>query len=423
MSDMAIKLTLPEAQNWSCHNCGGCCKQHGIAITEAERQRIESQNWTSDDGVSADWLVREKRSLRLNHREDGSCVFLDDQGLCRIHGKFGEAAKPLACRIYPYVFHPAGGRMTVSLRYSCPSVAENLGRSAARSRGEIAAIAKLVVPEEAQQLPPPPVSPGEEVDWNDFRRIVDALDATLEQPASLTQRLREAVFWVGLLGQATLEAVRGPRLSDLLGVLTGAAADELRLLPDKPVSPLGAAQFRMLVAQYARQDTEVDRRAGWRGRLRLLTSALRWTRGRGAAVPFRADFRPAPFTDIETGCWPLPPEADEMLTRYLRTKVRGLHFCGRGYYDAPLAEGWLSLVLCVCSIAWLARWSALSSGRREIAASDLVLAVTTADHHHGFSDALATRAARRRVRLLQQTGDIDALLRRYLPEVGADEVV
>ena len=411
---MAIKLTLPQAQNWSCHNCGGCCKQHGIAITTAERDRIAGQGWDRDDTVPDDWFTRDRGGLRLNHRPDGSCVFLDEKGLCRIHGKHGEAAKPLACRIYPYVFHPAGGRMTVSLRYSCPSVVANLGRPAERSRSEIAAIAKLVVPEDAQKLPPPEVSPGEAVSWEDFRRLVDALDATLAADAPLAQRLREAAFWVGMVGQAKLGDVRGPRLGELLDVLTGAAAAELELTPEAAVTAVGRTQFRLLVAQYARKDTQVDRSAGWRGRWRLLKAGLAWAKGAGEAVPFQDGFAAVPFAAVENGDWPLPAEADEVLTRYLRTKVRGLHFCGRGYYGVPFAEGWDALVLCVCSAVWLARWSAVSDGRDAMTGEDLAKGLAAADHHHGFSDALATGAARRRTRLLRQAGDVDALVRAYV---------
>ena len=51
----------------------------------------------------------------LSHRPDGSCVFLSDQGRCRIHERHGYEAKPLPCRLFPFVLVPhrmdvAGGR-------------------------------------------------------------------------------------------------------------------------------------------------------------------------------------------------------------------------------------------------------------------------------------------------------------------------
>ena len=46
-----LPLRLPTIQNWSCHNCSGCCRQHLIEITEEERQRILKQDWKTKDGI------------------------------------------------------------------------------------------------------------------------------------------------------------------------------------------------------------------------------------------------------------------------------------------------------------------------------------------------------------------------------------
>ena len=96
-----LSVLLPQLQNWGCHNCGGCCREHQITITDAEHQRIERQGWTVADGVPADrpLMVSSAAGWRLNHQDDGACVFLDAAGLCRIHSKYGESAKPLACRM------------------------------------------------------------------------------------------------------------------------------------------------------------------------------------------------------------------------------------------------------------------------------------------------------------------------------------
>src|SRR5580704_10984888 len=157
---MPPPLELPTIQNWSCHNCGGCCRQHAIEISEDERQRIISQNWEADANISHDrpFLVKigpfpwSKRH-RLAHQPDGACVFLNERGLCRIHAKFGEAAKPLACRIYPYAFHPAGKKVTVSLRFSCPSVAANRGERVAAQERDLTTLERLVVPDGAERVP------------------------------------------------------------------------------------------------------------------------------------------------------------------------------------------------------------------------------------------------------------------------------
>jgi lysine-N-methylase len=87
-----------------------------------------------------------RNRYRLAHQDDGACVFLDKKGLCRIHAKFGEPAKPLACRVYPYAVHPAGQQqLTVSLRFSCPSVVQNLGPAVASQRVELDQLSREIV--------------------------------------------------------------------------------------------------------------------------------------------------------------------------------------------------------------------------------------------------------------------------------------
>src|SRR5205085_48930 len=159
---------------------GGCCRQHLIEVTVDERQRIESQHWTAAEGVPADrplfvrlGLFPGSERYRLAHQPDGACIFLNEQGRCRIHAKFGEAAKPLACRIYPYAFHPAGKSIAVSLRFSCPSVVANRGATLESQKRDLKALERLVVPEGAERMPPPEISPRQRLDWPDTLHIVD----------------------------------------------------------------------------------------------------------------------------------------------------------------------------------------------------------------------------------------------------------
>src|SRR5258708_3959486 len=149
---MPPPLELPTIQNWSCHNCGGCCRPHPIEITPGGHPRIIEQNWAGEPGLAPQQppfvgpgrFPRSQR-YRLAHRPDGACIFLDERGLCRVHAKFGEQAKPLACRLYPYVFHPAGKKIVVSLRFSCPSVVGNRGRSLTDQKDDLKALERLVV--------------------------------------------------------------------------------------------------------------------------------------------------------------------------------------------------------------------------------------------------------------------------------------
>src|ERR1041384_549656 len=117
------RIEIPTMQNWSCHGCTDCCRdQLLIYISAQEKLRIEQQNWTLADGVDPPkMIVAGPNHHRLGHAANGACVFLDPAGRCRIHAKFGEASKPLACRLYSVVIHPAGNKLVIGLRFSCPS--------------------------------------------------------------------------------------------------------------------------------------------------------------------------------------------------------------------------------------------------------------------------------------------------------------
>ena len=418
---MAISLTLPTIQNWSCHNCGGCCRQHAIEVTEEERQRILSQGWTPNDGTPIGNALFERHAgppwakrYRLSHQADGACVFLNEQGLCRIHAKFGEAAKPLACRIYPYAFHPAGKQVTVSLRFSCPSVVANRGRSMKQNADEIKQLARAIVPEGHERTPPPALSSRERVDWPDMLRIIDALDVTLTPTdVPITLKLHRAILWLNLVEQSRFDKLSGARLTEFLDIIRQAATEDIPLVQTAECpTPLARMQFRLLTAQYARKDTAADLSAGWRGRWKLFRAATKFARGTGNAPPLQPIFREVPFETLERP-FGFPAESEELWTRYFRVKIQGLHFCGPAYYDVPLVEGFQSLALIFPATLWIARWLAASQSRMQLTHEDVSQALTIADHHHGYSPIFGSFGFRRRVRALAQMGEIPKLIHWY----------
>jgi lysine-N-methylase len=411
-------LQLPIVQNWSCHSCGGCCRQHLIEITEEERQRIAEQRWTAADGIPADqptvvWFAGPpwKKRYRLAHRADGACVFLNEQGLCRIHAKFGEPAKPLPCQLYPYAFHPGGRKVAVSLRFSCPSVVANRGKPVEQQRDALKSLAAQVVPAHAETIGPPRISPQTRVDWSDFQRFVQALDEVLAQSeTSLTSRLLQAVSLVRTIEGAKFDAIRGSRLGEFLQLISGSGGEPISLEKSTPPSRAGRLQFRMLAAHYARRDTFEEAGRGWRGRARLLKAALTFARGSGTALPLQPGFREVPFATLEEPFGGVSTDATSILTRYYRVKIQGLHFCGPAYYDVPFVEGFYSLALVFPVVMWLARWLAASDSRASLVPDDVARALAIADHHHGYSPVLGSRSSRRRVRLLSHDADLERLI-------------
>jgi lysine-N-methylase len=414
----SLPLELPTIQNWSCHNCGGCCKQHGIFITEAEKERIEKQGWTEEHGIPrgqsifvrmGGWLG--KSWHRLAHQPDGACVFLDDKGLCRIHARFGEPAKPLACRIYPYAFHPAGSKVTVGLRFSCPSVVANRGRTMQAQRQEIKDLARQVVPESVSRATAPLIADGTIVEWADFHRFTSAIDDILSQSEQpFWRRLVALIGMMDVLEQAKFDKLNGARLEEFLEIVSEGVSQEGPEALDAvdPPSNLGRTQFRLLAGQYARKDTYASADGSLRGRFGLLRSALKLTRGRGLTPVLQPALKEVPFDQLEQPRG-FPDESHELFERYFRIKVQGLSFCGAAYYQVPLVEGFRSLALVYPAVLWIARWLAASRGDSVFGATDVADALAIADHHHGYSPAFGTWGFRKRVQTMAKLGDIPRL--------------
>ncbi len=406
----SFRIEIPTIQNWSCHGCTDCCRnQLLIKITPDEKQRLEQQGWTRADGVDPEsMVVAERGYFRLGHQEDGACVFLDAEGRCRIHAKFGEPAKPLACRLYPLVLTPAGGRLVVGMRFSCPSAAENQGRPLTDRAAELKALAREVVPQDFEEGPPPPVAAAPDGKWRDFQRFVKWMDASLSAPdVPVALRLWRTLHWLNTMEKGRLDQITGEGAEEIIEAMVRSAEKKVPSLPKIPSAPsrFGRLFFRMMVMEHARAVTVRDMRSPGQYRWRMLGAMLRFVRGGGLTPALREDLGRVRFVEIEKPFGPLSPGADAALTRYFRVKVQSLAFCGRAFHNAPLIEGFRSLVLLYPIILWLARWRAASDQRDRLADKDVARGIVLADYHHGFSAPF-----RRRVRLLAQREDIFRLI-------------
>ena len=99
-----------------CRQCGACCRiKDGIVrVSDGEIARISAYLRMSE----ADFIAQEtelspdRRGLILKSRPDGSCAYLTDENLCRIH-----PVKPEKCRTFPFEWQNADSCET------CPSLA------------------------------------------------------------------------------------------------------------------------------------------------------------------------------------------------------------------------------------------------------------------------------------------------------------
>jgi Fe-S-cluster containining protein len=220
-----VKLQIPSAQRFTCAQCGACCRGGwAIVVTpaEADRYRARGVARLAADGPDVDPLEPAPHGhFRLRRRADGACVFLTDANRCRIHEELGEQAKPLACRAFPFVFHPAAGRPVVTATAACPTIARNAGeplpaqaRALAALRGEWA----RAFPERDRPLE---LARGRVIEPATVAVLQDTLRAMLDrEPADLAQAVARWHAWLADLSRHRVTRLAPEALGEYVA-LTG----------------------------------------------------------------------------------------------------------------------------------------------------------------------------------------------------------
>lgn len=124
-------FVYPDSARFDCLRCGDCCRGWRVMLGPGEPERLLSLRWDGDDArLRGEHTVeREDERRFLARREDGACVYLGDDNECRIHARFGEAEKPLLCRMFPFGFLPVGDVIAVDVSYSCRATSSEHGGS------------------------------------------------------------------------------------------------------------------------------------------------------------------------------------------------------------------------------------------------------------------------------------------------------
>jgi len=397
-------------------------------VTAEERARIEALEWDQDpDLKGVPFFVRAggwfSSAYRLNHRPDGACVFLGSDNRCRIHARHGSAAKPLACRIYPYALTPAGDHWKLGLRFACPSAAENKGKPLAdhlSEAREYAAVLEAQSGTAAISAPPAPLQKLQAVTWNDLSRIITAISkllANIDDPPE--RRWRRVLFIVATLRKARFDgrgnaekAVTGGRLSELLHILSEASSEEVPVSPNDVPAPgwVGRMVFRPLVALYARKDSGMERGPAQTSPFGRFSSAIQFARGQGFVPRVHAAIGPVTFADAEKPLTDLSARAVSLLTRWSRVKVESGQFCGPLNFGLPVWDGLESLAAAFAAALWLAR--VLAAGGRSVDDA-ILLAVRMVDDNFGFNKLLGSARQKFALRLLGSRGELPKLVAWY----------
>jgi len=383
---MSVRLPLltpaVPGLRYSCHGCGACCRDFTIELSPADMERLDRQGWQAELGVPFWTEFRGRRWLR--QRSDGACVFLQDDGRCRVHARFGLEAKPLACQLFPFSFAPGPERARVGVSFACSSVQRGLGAEIAshgqdlrRMQAELPeALSPRAAPELLQGLP------GTTAEVEAVRQAVDGLLAQGEIPWAV--RLVGFAWVAQSLRLANLDTVRGARLGELVSTLARAVPEELPLLDDLEPSERSWRLLRQAV--FARvEDPKIPdlQRAG---RFRTVMGQWRrsraWSRGRGV-MPAISGWPLVRFDQVEHATMPPSgPEADavgELFVRWMRAAVLGDRAWGAGLHGWPVFEGLGMTALNMACAAWLARAHAAGSNRVQVTLQDAQQAIGRVD--------------------------------------------
>ena len=223
-------VVLNHDEKWACHQCGYCCRGSLIPLSDEDLERLRSQKWEErPEYKNSRIIVRNRRSsnsFRLAHRSDGSCIFLSEEGLCRIHSEFGMEAKPTVCQTFPLQLIPHEKQSVLTIRRACPSAAADLGSP---TSNQLPFIKQLVKDNrlKAESIAPPLLKRGEARDWKTIRIVLETVENLLrDQRYPPVRRLVHALQFASLLAAAKTKTLNDQQIAELARTLTELAPEE-----------------------------------------------------------------------------------------------------------------------------------------------------------------------------------------------------
>ncbi len=430
---LPIIVRVPHGQRYSCHSCGACCKDFTVQLRAEDLERLERQGWARERGEAVTTTFRGRHFLR--QRPDGSCTFLQPDGRCEVHARFGLQEKPVACRFFPFSVVPAAKGAIAGLNFACQSVQRSVGSAPASHLDDLR---QMVV--DAPELVQRPRVSASTAGWGSRRTPEEPgeVDAVLKGSLDIVanagvpgeRRMAALAFFAQSLLNADLSRVRGDRFVELASVLAAHAADEVVMTEHRDPRPSEWALFRGAVHLRTHAPRlDALQAQGW---LRSVWSDLRlaraWRRGRGAVPAFRAlgelTTRPIPFPEVlaihPTEGIPAAAAVDGLLSRWLAARLLGERAWSSGYYGMSAIDGLCALVVDLLSALWLARLHSAALSESRSASGTITLegvqwGIGIVERTAGRVPWLATTAESLRLRGLARHGGLLALARALQP--------
>ena len=395
------RLTLAQGIRFSCQSCADCCREFPVLLAPREVTRYRERDWsdTLEHPPAQVFDEIDRAGFKghfLKRKPDGSCIFLDPQGLCRIHAVHGEADKPFACRLFPFMFvaSPDDAPPTVGARFACSAVASHHGDTLLDARRDLEHLL-----DELSSIQPLPARPGplpchtHHYPRPHLEHLLDLLLKLLSHPnRSLPDRLLAVTHFLALFA-----ASKFPTITDAQRSLMQTFADgvdqqvQRNLLKPRLTKPPAPERilFRQLLAFTARRDpgwlltANLLRRAT--RRLGNLLAGLTFLTGNGRIRPVGRDTT-VHIRDVRLHAPPAhlsSPEADGALTRYLIAHLSARTLLEPDFQVPHLLPALGLLLRQVPIILLLARAACLARQGDSLSQDDFASALRTADWNFG----------------------------------------
>jgi lysine-N-methylase len=388
---MSTPFVVPPGLRFTCSRCGDCCRGWNVMLGPGEEERLRALDWKGkeEDLVDAGCVVSTRLSgggrpvRRLARRDDGACVYLGEDNLCRIHKHFGGETKPLMCQLFPFGFYPMGGKLAVEGSFACRALSQGSGAPLEERTGEWRRLlARGSEPREGRHVLSGQRDVHGSLVWEIEEQLVAFLDDT---SLSFLDRVRCCLQFVRLAtsGDPTLPAA--PKLRQAIavglprqiaGIPRGGGLDKTQravffqwlFLALNPVP----VNFDLLPPPAQAKEKKRRLLAGERF---YCNQGSPWVDNREIGVSFAAVAAVDLDAYVGSPC--------TLLQSYFRAKVLGQRFLASGDRELPLVAAVPLFLLSFPMALWTARALAAADGRAAVGEEEVRRALRLLDRTLG----------------------------------------
>ncbi|MEO8270771.1 MAG: YkgJ family cysteine cluster protein [Aureliella sp.] len=405
-------VTLKNDERWDCHQCGFCCRGSSILLSVEDAERLRSQKWGEQPEYEKTRIMVPHRgagsSLRLARRDDGTCIFLNEDGLCRIHAKFGLEAKPTMCRTFPMQLIPHEKHAVLTYRRACPSAAADRGTLA----NERVALIKQMVHDDclkAEAIMPPLLKSGEQRNWKTIRIVLESVGELLRDGRyPPVRRVVHALQFASNIDAAKTRRLTDHQIAELARTLVELMPQVAKLFFEDRKSPTGISKvlFRLTAVSCARLHPLCRHEANWISRLDLAGTSWKCLRGSGKTPVLGNAFPAATFEYLEQPLGIKSPDVYLPLSRLIETTSESFLYAlaNRGRWSVTDSIRGLGLLFPIGM--WLLRWQAC---HREPTMEDMLNIVVALDRSQGYQPLSGTQQ-RLKLAMLGFNGELERLV-------------